>query len=105
MAYVWVEAFADRTTDAIKHRDASAVRSHTGFMAEQYRANSEALCAIIDVSYAENLMWNASDDDKAWAWEFIAFEIQQLYEQCWGKPSILQTGPHKGGNLRQPLAV
>lgn len=85
-AYTWVEAFADRTTDAIKRRDVVSVRALTSSVADQYRAAPEALRAIVDVSYAENVMWDASDADKVWAWQFIAFEIRQFYEAMWGKP-------------------
>lgn len=86
IAYLWVEAFADRTTDAIKRRDGGGVRAQTGFLADQYHAAPDILRAIVDVSYAENIMWDASDEDKAWAWEFIAVEIRQLYAQMWGNP-------------------
>ena len=87
MAYVWLEAFADRTTEAIFRRDAPSVQTHTEFIADQYRAAPEALRAIVDVAYAENIMWNASDDDKAWAWQFIALEIRQFHEAVWGHPA------------------
>lgn len=85
-AYTWVEAFADRTNAAIKRRDAAAVVAQTGFLAEQYRTARDSLCPIIDVAYAENLMWDADNADKAWAWEFIALEIQQLHASLWGSP-------------------
>ncbi|NHZ95969.1 hypothetical protein [Massilia sp. CCM 8734] len=85
--HMWVEAFADRITQAIKRRDIAAIRAQTGFLAEQYRAAPDALRSIVDVSYAENIMWDASDEEKAWAWEFIAADIRQLYEQMWRKPT------------------
>jgi hypothetical protein len=84
IAFTWVEAFADRTTEAIKRKDVAGVQAQTGYLAEQYRAAPEALRAIVDVSYAENIMWDASNVEKAWAWEFIAHEIRQLYEEAWG---------------------
>jgi hypothetical protein len=79
-ALTWVEAFADRTTEAVKRRDAEAVRAQTNFIAAAYRADPSALHTIVDVSYAENLMWDSSARDKQWAWRFIAAEIR--YRQC-----------------------
>lgn len=86
MAYGWLGSFADRTTDAAKLRDALAIREQTGFLAEQYRDGSAAIQAIIDVAYAENILWNANDNVKAWAWPYIATEIRQLNEAFWGAP-------------------
>ncbi|HEX8615149.1 MAG TPA: hypothetical protein VF800_28030 [Telluria sp.] len=87
LPYMWVEAFADWITDAIKRRDVAGIRDQTGFLADQYRAAPDALWEIVAVAYAENIMWNASDEEKAWAWEFIAREIQQLYEEMWRDPT------------------
>jgi hypothetical protein len=86
-ALTWVEAFADRTTEAVKRRDAEAVRAQTNFIAAAYRAEPDALRTIVDVSYAENLMWDSSVSDKQWAWSFIAAEIQRLFAEMWGAPS------------------
>jgi hypothetical protein len=83
----WVEAFADRTTEAVKRRDAEAVQAHTNFFATAYRAEPDALRTIVDVSYAENLMWDANASDKQWAWKYIAAEIRQLFTQIWGDPT------------------
>lgn len=83
----WVEAFADRTTEAVKRRDAEAVRAQTNFIAAAYRTEPDALRTIVDVSYAENLMWDSSDADKQWAWRFIAPEIQELFTEMWGDPT------------------
>lgn len=89
-ALFWVEEFADRTTEAIKRRDAEAVRAQTDFIAAAYRAEPDGLRTIVDVSYAENLMWDSSDADKKWAWEFIAAEIRQLFTDEWGDPTSAQ---------------
>jgi hypothetical protein len=88
-AYTWVEAFADRITDAIRQSDACAIRAQTDFLAEEYMANPEQLGEIVDVAYSENIMWNASDSEKVWAWEFIAPEIRQLYEDTWRDPTAV----------------
>jgi hypothetical protein len=87
IAVIWVEAFADRTTEAIKRRDPEAVQAQTNFIASAYRAEPDALRTIVDVSYAENLMWNASDSDKQWAWKLIAPEIRQIFTEVWGDPT------------------
>lgn len=86
-ALTWVEAFADRTTEAVRRRDAEAVRAQTNFIAAAYRAEPDALRTIVDVAYAENLMWDASIADKQWAWRFIAAEIRQLFVETWGTPT------------------
>ena len=86
MTYAWVESFADCTKEAVLRHNAKKVRELTGFMAEQYLANSDSLKGIIDVAYAENIMWGVEDKDKRWAWPHIAREIQQLYEAMWGVP-------------------
>ena len=84
----WVESFADRTTEAVRRRDANAVLAQTEFIAAAYRAEPEALRTIVDVSYAENLMWDAGADDKRWAWTFIAPEIRQFFADMWGDPAL-----------------
>jgi hypothetical protein len=86
-AIIWVEAFADRTTEAVARRDEETVRAHTNFIAAAYRAAPDALRTIVDVSYAENLMWDSSAADKKWAWSFIAAEIRQLFTDMWGDPT------------------
>jgi hypothetical protein len=86
-ALTWVEAFADRTTEAVKRRDAEAVQAQTNFIAAAYRAEPDALRTIVDVSYAENLMWDASAADKKWAWRFIAADIRKLFADMWGDPT------------------
>jgi len=82
----WVEGFTDRTTEAIRRRDAEAVLAQTNFIAAAYRAEPEKLRTIVDVPYAENLVWDSSSADKRWAWSFIAAEIRQLYAEMWGDP-------------------
>ncbi|WP_408952441.1 hypothetical protein [Lysobacter sp. Hz 25] len=84
--YTWIEAFADRTTDAVRERNSDVVERHTGFMAEQYQSGSSHIRQLIDVAYAENLMWNVEDHDKVWAWPYISPMIRQLYVEMWGSP-------------------
>jgi hypothetical protein len=87
IAFIWVEAFADRTAEAVRRRDGEAVRAHTGFLAEAYRAQPGALRTIIDVSYAENILGSVPAEDKVWAWKYIAADIRQLYQAMWGAPA------------------
>ncbi len=86
MTYAWVEAFADRTKEAVQGHDAVKVKELTGFIAEQYRVDPDALHDIIDVAYAENIMWGLDDEDRVWAWPYIADEVKQFYEAMWGNP-------------------
>lgn len=84
--YLWVEAFADRTTAAARAGNWSAVTAHTEFMAAEYRNGADAVKNLIDVAYAENLMWDIEDSAKLVTWPYLAPAIQDLYEQMWGRP-------------------
>jgi hypothetical protein len=55
-------------------------------MAAEYRNGAEAVRKLVDVAYAENLMWNLDDSAKIAAWRYIAQLIQDLYERMWGSP-------------------
>ena len=84
--YSWLESFADRTTEAIFAEDSARVRAHTGLIAEWHLRGSDAIRQLIDVYYAEPLMWNASQAQKCWAWEHIAAPVRSLHEDMWGSP-------------------
>ena len=86
MATTWIECFADRTTEAIFARDSSAVRAHTNLFAEHFLRGSSVVREYVDVYYAEPLLWNASQEDKQWAWQHIAGPIRRLHEDMWGTP-------------------
>jgi hypothetical protein len=43
--------------------------------------------ALVDVAYAENLMWNLSDSAKVVAWPYVDKVVKDLYERMWGIPS------------------
>ncbi len=64
------------------------MRAQTSFIAAAYRAEPDALRVIVDVSYAENLLWDCGAQDKRWAWRFIAADIRQLFVEMWGDPTI-----------------
>jgi len=84
--HLWVEAFADRTTEAALAGNWSAVTAQTEFMAVEYRNGSEPIRNLVDVAYAENLMWNLEDSAKLATWPYLAPVIQDLYERMWGQP-------------------
>ena len=64
------------------------MRAQTSFIAAACRTEPDALRVIVDVSYAENLLWDCGPRDKRWAWRFIAADIQQLYVEMWGDPTV-----------------
>jgi len=84
--HIWVEAFADRTTEAARAGDWAQVRDHTEFVAAEFRGGSEAVKSLVDVGYAENLMWDLEGDAKVVAWPHVAEEVRDLYERMWGAP-------------------
>jgi hypothetical protein len=85
--HIWVEVFADRTTEAARAANWSAVRDHTEFMAAEYRNGSDPVKKLVDVAYAENLMWNLEDSVKVVAWPYVDKLVQDLYERMWGIPT------------------
>jgi hypothetical protein len=85
--HLWVEAFADRTTEAARAANWSAVKHHTEFMAAEYRNGSDFVKKLVDVAYAENLMWNLEDSAKVVVWPYVDKVVQDLYEHMWGTPS------------------
>jgi hypothetical protein len=84
--YAWLESFADRTTEAIFAQDSVRVAAHTEFISEWYLRGSDALRQLVDVYYAEPLMWNASQAQKYWAWDYISAPVRSLHEEMWGPP-------------------
>jgi hypothetical protein len=83
--HMWVEAFADRTTEAVRSGDWALVHEHTSFVSNLLHEGSEAIRKLVDVSYAENLMWNLEQSMKIKAWPHIDPSIRHLYEQMWGR--------------------
>jgi hypothetical protein len=84
--HIWIEVFADRTTEAARAANWSAVKDHTEFMAAEYRSGSDSVKKLVDVAYAENLMWNLEDSAKVVAWPYVDKVVQDLYERMWGIP-------------------
>lgn len=84
--HLWVEAFADRTTEAARVANWSVVNEHTQFMAAEYRDGSDAVKRLVDVAYAENLMWNLEDSAKFAAWPYVDKVVRDLYAEMWGTP-------------------
>ncbi|WP_158982963.1 DUF7674 family protein [Lysobacter panacisoli] len=84
--YLWIEAFAGRVTDAVRDRRSANVIELTGFFAVEYREGSAAVQHIIDVAFAENILFGIDADARRWAWPHIATAIRQLYAGIWGVP-------------------
>jgi hypothetical protein len=82
--HLWLEAFADRTTEAARASNWTAVAAHTEFMAAEYVTGADPVKKLVDVAYAENLMWNLEDSAKIVAWPYVAQVVQKLYERMWG---------------------
>ncbi len=64
----WIEKFCLNTNPAFTARDEQAVRTHLAFMSEQLHSSDESGRLAINVSFAENLMWNRDSKAKRWAW-------------------------------------
>ena len=84
--FVWIEAFADRTSEAVKRHDEAVIKAHTEFMATEHCQGSASVRSLVDVAYAENLMWDLDVSDRVWAWPHIARTVRALYEAMWGVP-------------------
>jgi len=91
VTFVWIEAFADRTSEAVKRHDEAVIKAHTEFMATEHRQGSESVRSLVDVAYAENLMWDLDVSDRVWAWPHIARTVRALYEAMWGVPKNANT--------------
>jgi len=85
-AGVWLEAFTDRSSEAIRRRDAAALTAQTRFIAAEYLHGPEPVRALIASAYAENLMWDLDALDRVWAWPHIDATLQALYALRWGAP-------------------
>jgi hypothetical protein len=88
MTFLWMEAFADRTNDAMRAHDFERVKAHTEHLAGQYRSGSAAVKNLIDVAYAENLMWDVKGKNRKLAWPHIGKDMQNLYIAIWGQPKF-----------------
>ena len=81
--------------NALKRRDAEAVQ--TNFIAVAYRAKPGALRTIVDVSYAEHLMWDASLSDR----ERAAAMPPMSSAPCQSSGDLVRTGTGTAGCARQ----
>jgi hypothetical protein len=92
LTHIWVEAFADRTSDAIRAKDSTKIREHTEFMSNELQRGSEQLRHFIDVAYAENLMWDLGNPDRVWGWPYISPAVRELFQNMWGAPKMSDEG-------------
>lgn len=88
MPLTWIDALADTTNDAAREKDATAVQKQAVYMSEEYRKGSQSIRYAVEVSYAENLMWNLSDEESRWAWALYPQVIKDLYVRMWGQPDF-----------------
>src|SRR4051812_35912021 len=59
MPNIWVEAFSQCTTDAIKNGEMARAESHLKLISRLlHEAEDEDTVRCIDVSYVESLMWD-----------------------------------------------
>jgi len=86
--HIWVEAFAERTSEAIRAKDAKLVKEQSEFMSVEYRQGSKVVRDMVNVSYVENIMWNLDGSAKTWAWKHLSQEVRQLYHAMWGTPHL-----------------
>lgn len=90
--YHWIEAFADRTTDAVRALDWQLVREHTALLAAEFQTGTVAVRSLVDVAYVENVMWDLDAMDKAHAWPYIDEQVRALYVQNWGRQKWMADG-------------
>jgi hypothetical protein len=77
--------FADLTNDLIQAGDLEHAKEHLDAVASLLALGAAEVRDAIDVSYAENLMWNVDDPKKRRAgWAIVPAELQDLYEAMWG---------------------
>ncbi|MEE4358358.1 MAG: hypothetical protein V2I97_17945 [Desulfococcaceae bacterium] len=86
--YIWVEAFADVTNMFIRQRNQAELRKEFLFFSNQLDRGSQTVKNCIDVSYAENLMWDLTSEDRKWVWSQIPENLKKCYTAMWGNPDF-----------------
>lgn len=84
--FIWVEALSDITNQKIKRREKEELRKLLLWVDCQYLQGEEEVRNLIDVSFAETLMYDMEKDDVEWAWSLIPNAIKDLYIRMWGNP-------------------
>jgi hypothetical protein len=87
MTHTWVEAFADRTSEAVLAKDFRRIVAHTGFFSQAFERGSQTVRGIVEMGYVESLMWDIDVSDRVWAWQYVAPGVRALYEGRWGVPT------------------
>jgi hypothetical protein len=82
--WTWIDAFADRITEYAKAKDSKSIMQQTKLISDWYLDGPPEIKSIIDVAYAENILWDANKDEKRWAWQFVADTVRKLNEIMWG---------------------
>jgi len=86
--HLWVEQLADVTNEFLRQKNFEEATKQLNFFASSYNSGNYHVKNCIDVSYAENLMWNLEPKDKKQAWLVIPRELKALYIAIWGEPSF-----------------
>jgi hypothetical protein len=87
-----LERFADLTNDMIQAGDLEHAKEHLDTIASLLSLGIAGIRSAIDVSYAENLLWNVDDPQKRRAgWAIVPAELPELYEAMWGPFRELST--------------
>lgn len=75
--FLWLEALAEVTNSAIRRRNQRELRHQLRFFAEQFGAGTAALKKCLEAYYLENLLWNLTPEDRAWAWPRIPGNLRK----------------------------
>ncbi len=84
--YLWIEALADVTNEFIQQKSESEIRCLFAFFSRRFDTENEKIKNCIEVSYVENLMFDAGNADAEWAWPYLPENLKRLYVAMWGSP-------------------
>jgi hypothetical protein len=86
LLYLWIEALADVTNEFIRQRSESEIRRLFAFFSFRFDTENEKIKNCIEVSYVENLMFNAGTADAKWTWPYFPENLKRLYVAMWRSP-------------------
>lgn len=68
--------------------DETSVRAHLTFISQQLAKADDDMVRVIDVAYAENMMFGLDVKTKRWAWPLVPANLKRLYVAMWGEPKL-----------------
>ena len=81
-----IEEFANMTNRLIDEGKLDEAKTHFELMERLCLTGNEHTRNAIDVSYAENIMWNIDNPKKREAgWAIVPQTLKALYERQWGQ--------------------